>query len=252
MLGNYPDTSIPLSTDTTVTPDATPTDTSSINVSTSTDFKGKLEGEPGTGVVRVTDAHPAGTYTGDGDRLQQRRRNDDQDVTLTVTTPVTCIPVNFAAAASFSAGTTPHSIAVGDFNGDGKQDLAVADELQQRVGLARRWRGRFQRCRQASMAGNNPESVAVGDFNGDGKEDLAVANLAQTACRSYWAMALAASVPTANFDTGVNAGFVAVGDFNDDGKQDLAVCQLRFKRRIDLVRRGTGSFGATHQLRCWQ
>ena len=62
-LGNYPDTSIPLSTDTTVTPDATPTNTTSINVSTSTNFKGKLEGYPTTGVVRVTDAHPAGTYT---------------------------------------------------------------------------------------------------------------------------------------------------------------------------------------------
>src|SRR6266436_4692018 len=52
-LGNYPDTSVPLSGDTTVTPDATPTNTTSINVSTSTNFKGKLEGYPTTGVVRV-------------------------------------------------------------------------------------------------------------------------------------------------------------------------------------------------------
>src|SRR5207249_9624125 len=44
-LGNYPDTSIPLSTDTTVTPDAAPTNTARIAVSTSTDFKGKLEGD---------------------------------------------------------------------------------------------------------------------------------------------------------------------------------------------------------------
>jgi hypothetical protein len=35
-LGNYPDTSIPLSTDTTVTPDVAPTNTTSINVSTNT------------------------------------------------------------------------------------------------------------------------------------------------------------------------------------------------------------------------
>ena len=58
ILGNYPDTSLPLSTDTTVTPDAPPADTSSINVSTSTDFKGTLTGDRKTGVVRVTDAHP--------------------------------------------------------------------------------------------------------------------------------------------------------------------------------------------------
>src|SRR2546428_683549 len=48
-LGNYPATSMPLSTDTTVTPDAAPTNTTSINVSTSTNFKGKLEGYPATG-----------------------------------------------------------------------------------------------------------------------------------------------------------------------------------------------------------
>src|SRR5438876_4631624 len=63
ILGNYPDTSLPLSTNTTITPDAAPSNTTRINVSTSTNFKGKLEGYPATGVVRVTDAHPAGTYT---------------------------------------------------------------------------------------------------------------------------------------------------------------------------------------------
>ena len=63
ILGNYPDTTLALSTDTTVTPDALPTDTMSMNVSTTTDFNGKLEGDPTTGVVRVTNAHPAGTYT---------------------------------------------------------------------------------------------------------------------------------------------------------------------------------------------
>ena len=43
-LGNYPDTSLPLSTDTTVTPDAAPTNTTSVNISTPTNFKGTLEG----------------------------------------------------------------------------------------------------------------------------------------------------------------------------------------------------------------
>src|SRR5438876_10678842 len=61
-LGNYPDTSLPLSTDTTVSPDAAPTHTRRIDVSTSTNFTGTLEGDPTTGVVRVTDAYAAGTY----------------------------------------------------------------------------------------------------------------------------------------------------------------------------------------------
>src|SRR5262249_43966799 len=62
VLGNYPDPSIDLSGNATVTPDVAPTNAMSISVSTSTKFKGKLEGDPTTGTVHVTDAHPAGSY----------------------------------------------------------------------------------------------------------------------------------------------------------------------------------------------
>ena len=108
-------------------PDAAPTNTTSINVSTSTNFKGKLEGYPTTGVVRVTDAHPAGTYTVTVRAFDSGGATATKTFTLTVTTPATCKPVSFAAATNFGAGTAPDSVAVGDFNGDGKQDLAVAN-----------------------------------------------------------------------------------------------------------------------------
>ena len=175
-LGNYPDTSIPLSTDTTVTPDAAPTNTTSINVSTSTNFKGKLEGDPTTGVVRVTDAHPAGTYTVTVKAFNGAGATTTKTFTLTVTTPATCNPVSFAAAANFGAGTNPFSVAVGDFNGDGKQDLAVANEGSNNVSiLLGDGAGSFSAATNFGV-GTNPFSVAVGDFNGDGKQDLAVAN----------------------------------------------------------------------------
>ena len=62
-LGNYPNTSVSLSGNTMVTPDAAPTNTTSINVSTNTNFNGTFAASPTTGVVTVTDAHPAGNYT---------------------------------------------------------------------------------------------------------------------------------------------------------------------------------------------
>jgi hypothetical protein len=80
VLGNYPDTSLLLSTNTTVTPDAAPTNTTSINVSTSTEFKGTLEGNPITGVVRVTDAHSSRDVHCDCKSLRQRRGKHDQDI----------------------------------------------------------------------------------------------------------------------------------------------------------------------------
>src|SRR5207302_4496651 len=34
---------------------------------------------------------------------------------------------SFSAATNFAVGSSPNSVAVGDFNGDGKQDLATAN-----------------------------------------------------------------------------------------------------------------------------
>ena len=40
-----------------------------------------------------------------------------------------CSEPTFAAARPFTAGTNPGFVAVGDFNGDGKSDLAVANQV---------------------------------------------------------------------------------------------------------------------------
>ena len=69
-------------------------------------------------------------------------------------------------------------MAVGDFDGDGKPDLAVANALSDNVSvLLGNGDGSFQAAKNFG-AGSYPVSVAVGDFNGDGKPDLAVANSA--------------------------------------------------------------------------
>ena len=67
-------------------------------------------------------------------------------------------------------------MAVGDFNGDGKQDLAVANPDSDNVSiLLGNGAGSFSAATNFGV-GTDPDSVAVGDFNGDGKQDLAVAN----------------------------------------------------------------------------
>src|SRR5437879_2061843 len=87
-----------------------------------------------------------------------------------------CPAPSFAAARSFDTGTTPVSVAIGDFNDDGKRDLAVADSGSLNLSVVlRNGDGTFQTAVNYG-AGTNPESVSVGDFNGDGKPDLVVAN----------------------------------------------------------------------------
>ena len=68
------------------------------------------------------------------------------------------------------------SVAVADFNGDGKPDLVVANENDNTVSiLLNRGNGTFQN-QVAYDTGPAPASVVAADFNGDGKPDLAVAN----------------------------------------------------------------------------
>jgi hypothetical protein len=68
-------------------------------------------------------------------------------------------------------------VGVGDFNGDGALDLAVANANSFNVSvLLGNGDGSFQ-AERSFGAGYFPFSVAVGDFNGDGALDLVLANM---------------------------------------------------------------------------
>ena len=230
-----------------------PTQTS-INVSTSTNFKGTLEGDPATGVVRVTDAHPAGTYTVTVRAFDSAGASATKTFTLTVTTPATCNPVRFAAT-NIAAGVHPAGVAVGDFNGDGKQDLAVANDgyvpNPSNVSiLLGNGAGNFSAPTNFGV-GIQPTSVAVGDFNGDGKQDLAVVNNGAAFNNPSNVSILLGNgagnfSAATNFDVGRVPQSVAVGDFNGDGKQDLAVANSVSSNVSILLGNGAGTFGGNN------
>ncbi len=85
-------------------------------------------------------------------------------------------PAFFGRPGPFTAGTNPTSIAVADFNRDGKADLAVANYDSGDISiLLGSGTGSFSARRNFSV-GSQPHDIAVGDWNGDGTPDLAVAN----------------------------------------------------------------------------
>lgn len=87
---------------------------------------------------------------------------------------------NFAAASSspMTVGLQPEAIVAGDFNNDGKLDLAVANFGDNTVTLLLgNGDGTFTPASGSPFAvGKGPSGIAAADFNRDGKLDLAVAN----------------------------------------------------------------------------
>ncbi len=117
---------------------------------------------------------------------------------------------------------------VGDFNGDGKLDVAVADFHTQQVSvLLGNGDGTFQSVK-AYSTGANPSSVVMADFNGDGKIDLALTSTPLASSAGNLVSLLLGNgdgtfgAPTL-FGTGSQAYSATVGDFNGDGAPDLAV-----------------------------
>ncbi|MFN7994237.1 MAG: VCBS repeat-containing protein [Bryobacteraceae bacterium] len=151
-----------------------------------------------------------------------------------------------------AAGNYPRSIAVADFNRDGKLDLAVANEGPSTGGtisiLIGKGDGTFL-SPSFLISGLNPASVVAGDFNGDGFIDIAVANSQQfqtTLQPGSVSVFLGKGDGTFGPASFFGAGFfpiaIAAADLNGDGKLDLATANFGGVTLAVLLGNGDGSF----------
>jgi len=179
-------------------------------------------------------------------RAIQRQRKPSF-VALCVSAAVAAFAVqalgSFGKPRHFAVGARPSSVAIGDLNGDGKPDLAVADTDSNSVSvLLGNGAGGFGKARNFATL-SAPQSVAIGDLNGDGKPDLAVADTGSNSV----------SVLLGNGDGGFGAATsfaldsgptsVAIGDLNDDGIPDLAATRRATVVSV-LFGTGNGAFEA--------
>jgi len=134
----------------------------------------------------------------------------------------------FSAAVppTYPVGGSPQFITVGDFNGDKKLDLAVANGSDNNVSiLLGNGDGTFSNPAPTYNVGKFPKSLAAGDFNADHKLDLAVANEADNNVSILLGNGdgTFSNPPNPTYSVGTAPVSITTGDFNSDNKLDLAV-----------------------------
>src|ERR1051326_2536951 len=211
----------------------------------------------------VTQGVAVGDFNGDGkpDLVTTNRIDDAGDAGQTDAVAIflntygypNYLPANvyLSGVNNSNIGTRPVAVAVGDFNRDGKLDLAVvnrginpSDAGGNSVSIMfGNGDGSFQNAVNYAV-GATPQKIITGDVNRDGALDIAVTNSATNTITVLLNNGSGVFTATAQSPIAVGTtpiGLVA-GDLNGDGKLDIAVANSGDNSVSVLLGNGDGTF----------
>ncbi|WP_244911631.1 FG-GAP repeat domain-containing protein [Actinoplanes regularis] len=173
-----------------------------------------------------TETPLVGDFNGDGkDDIATFTRGAAADVYVALSTGSKFTGTGIKWHNYFAAGT--EIPAVGDFNGDGKDDIATftrgaAADVYVALSTGSKFTGTGIKWHNYFAAGT--EIPAVGDFNGDGKDDIATFTRG-AAADVYVALSTGSKFTGTGIKWhdyfAVGSELPSVGDFNNDGKDDI-------------------------------
>lgn len=156
----------------------------------------------------------------------------------------------FGTPSNTAAGPFPFYLAAGDFNSDGKTDLAVTSLPASSTGsgsvlvLLGNGDGTFAPA-VSYPVGLAPATIVAADFNGDGKLDLAALDADTEIVNKLWVLlgngdgTFKTAVSTA---TATSAGYLSYADLNHDGKLDALIADQNASDMAILMGNGDGTF----------
>lgn len=163
--------------------------------------------------------------------------------------------ISFAPRVDMLTGASPNAIIASDLDGDGKPDLAVANEFMNTISLYRNTSttGAISFAATTTYAtGSKPFGIAAGDLDGDNKPDLAVTNsgtYTYSVFRNTGSAGTISFATKADFNTGATPYGISIGDLNGDAKPDVVVAAINstFAQNTSTV----GSISFATQIYLW-
>ena len=152
----------------------------------------------------------------------------------------------FGSATNYPAGDGPSSVFSADLDGDGDNDLAVADRISGNVSVLLNIGDGTFAPRMTYFSGSDPSSVFSADLDGDGDNDLAVANGIFSSANSTVSVLLnngdGTFAPKVGYGVGRQPKSVFSADLDGDGDNDLVVANSLFDNSVSvLLNNGDGT-----------
>ena len=159
---------------------------------------------------------------------------------LSVAGPVAAQALKFTSPVTYPAGA-PYVITSGDFNNDGKVDLAAGDATHSDLVMLLGNGDGTLKPPVTFHLGASPRYLAANDFNRDGKLDLGILNPDAANISILFGRGDGSFEPAVNYPVGRFPAFLRAADFNSDGWLDLVV--MGGNNDVDvLLGNGNGTF----------
>lgn len=154
--------------------------------------------------------------------------------------------LDFSFPISTPVGLSPTALAVGDFDDDRRDDIAVAN-FESKTVTVLRGDGAF-RIQTTLVLTHRPTALVTGDFNQDQKLDLIVTNFDDGRISIFHGDGTGQFTAAREIVVGTGPYALITDDFNRDQILDIAIANAPLGRVTTLLGDGTGDFSQTQEI----